>query len=83
MCPKKTEVIILAGRRKYRIISFEWGDHIIAPTYTMKYLGIVFYRDITFLPHLRVTKIINALRWMFPRLEGPTGAERRMLATVV
>lgn len=87
LAPEKTELLILAGRRKLTNISVNIGKQIITKKSAVKYLGIWLDQDLKICSHIRNTcentdKIILSLSRLMPNINGSSSRKRSILCSV-
>lgn len=87
LAPNKTEAVFLTGRKTFRPIQILLEDHLIEPTRTCKYLGVILDQGLTFGPHVdhvtrKAAKATASLSQIMPRMRGPGEHARRLLAGV-
>jgi len=87
MAPEKTEALFLTGRKKTREIRIGVGGERVKVGKTAKYLGVILDTGMTWGPHLeyvsrKIGRVSDGLRRIMPRVRGPSGASRRLLASV-
>lgn len=86
---QKTEIVILAGRRKLREIEIEVSpDKSVREINAAKYLGVCLDKDLRMTEHIhkqssKADKLVSALSRLMPRTSGPKNKSRRMYAHVV
>lgn len=87
---EKTEAVVFYGGRKKLedSLTVKVGKNRIAVGETMKYLGIMLDRRLSFRSHFeyiesKVSKASRALARIMPNLHGPGERKRRLYATVV
>lgn len=88
LAPEKTEALMLVGMRRPKNISFSLRGTKITPGKTIRYLGIVLDKSLTFGPHVlqacqKAEKSAEAFSRILPNVGGPGGAKRKILAQVV
>lgn len=88
LAPEKTEAVILKGGRHRRNITFKINGVTIAPSQSVKYLGIILSSNGTFTEHFNavVTKAeqrTTSFSQLMPNLGGPQECKRRVLSGVV
>ncbi|XP_066152081.1 uncharacterized protein [Euwallacea fornicatus] len=84
MATDKTEMVLLAGRRKVRSMNVRVDGVEYATKECLKYLGVWFGRDARFGEHTRrtadkVQKVIGKLEGILPRVNGLGYERRRMM----
>ncbi|KAI5738157.1 hypothetical protein M8J77_003650 [Diaphorina citri] len=85
---QKTEIVMLASKRRCKEISVEIGGMVVTSKMCAKYLGVYFDRDMRMKEHLKKAvekagKTANNLARVMPNIDGPDNGKRRMLASVV
>ena len=88
VAPHKTEVVVLAGRRKVKEIQVRVKENIIKSKGAIKYLGVTFGKDLHFAQHIKTTadkanEIATRLARAMPSIGGPRASRRKMLYTTV
>ena len=83
----KTEAVLLIGRKKHSPIQFKIDNQIINPQETVKYLGVVFDRNLSFAAHIKqavekANKAVKNLSILLPKTHGPEEGKRRILGHV-
>ena len=87
VAPEKTEALFLTGRKKTGNLVLKMGGEIITLGRTAKYLGVVLDKGMGWGPHLKyvagkVGRVAAGLARIMPRVGGPSGGARRLLASV-
>lgn len=85
---EKTETVMLVGRRKIRSMSFEVAGRRVDTQESVKYLGVVFERNMRMMSHVkhiqkRATKIMTDLSRLMYNINGPRSSKRRLLVSAV
>ena len=85
---EKTEVVLLSGRRKLREITVTVGDKVVTSKESLKYLGIIFDRNMTKTEHIkqtvtRVNEVAAKLGRLMPNIGGPRSSKRRVLSGAI
>lgn len=85
---QKTNAVLFTRRRSFRVPALEISGQGIALSPSLKYLGVIFDKRLTFAPHFRqvserAIRLANALGRILPRVGGPSDAKRRLLMSVV
>lgn len=80
---EKCEAVMLVGRKKYGEVKFRIAGHEIVPKDTIKYLGIIFDKGMTFAEHLKQViakgaRIGQELQRIMPRVGGSSEGKRRI-----
>jgi len=88
VAPEKTEVVVLAGRRKLKNVTINIKGREVASREAVKYLGVWFGRDLNFATHVKKTaeradQIARNLGRIMPSVGGPASSKRRMLYATV
>ncbi|KAH1000593.1 hypothetical protein HUJ04_012900 [Dendroctonus ponderosae] len=88
IAPEKTEIILVAGRRKIRTAEVSIGGEIIVTQEAAKYLGVYMNKNMRMTAHVQKTVnkahgIINAMMSFTPKIGGPGAAKNRLLASTV
>jgi hypothetical protein len=85
--PSKTEAVLLIGKRRPDPISFRLGNQTVQPQNEIRYLGVVFDRQMAFFGHVyqaavKAEKTAAMLARLMPNLGGPSSTRRLLLTTV-
>ena len=88
IAPAKTEMVILAGRRKLTSMTIDIQGATISSQEHLKYLGVYIDRNIRMTAHVKKiceksNRTMMALARIMPNLGGPGYRKRRVLANVV
>ena len=84
IAPEKTEVVLLSGRRKLKEIEVDIGEQRIKSRSSVKYLGVVFDKDLKMREHVRrvaarANEVATKLSRLMPNIGGPRSSKRRVL----
>lgn len=89
LAEQKTEVVILAGRRRLTEITIRTGEHVeIDSSPWLKYLGVFLDKDTKMFRHVvetsrKVERQIAALSRLMPNVKGPRASKRRIYGSVL
>lgn len=86
--PEKTEVILLSGRRKLKEIGVTVGKEEIYSKKSLKYLGVIFDKDVKMTEHVRqvvtrINEVATKLGRLLLNIGGPRSSKRRVLCGAV
>lgn len=86
LAPQKTEVIVMAGRRRLESIQFDVLGHRVDPKDSVKYLGIWLNKHRKFGDHIKkaaakAQAAAGALTRLMANTAGPRDAARRIIAS--
>ncbi|KAL1447006.1 hypothetical protein WDU94_003522 [Cyamophila willieti] len=84
VAPAKSEAMLISGRKVCRPITIKFANQEITQKNTIKYLGVVLDRKLSFLPHIdyvtgKAERAVAALSRIVPNLGGPGENKRRLL----
>lgn len=84
----KTEAVLISSRKKVESVTVNVGRHTILSKDSIKYLGVVLDRRLSFNAHIKhagakASRCYSALARMLPNLGGPRSSRRHLLASVV
>lgn len=85
---RKTEVVILAGKRKLKDLRLKIGETSVGSSKQIKYLGVIMERNPSMKGHIeyasaKAGKAAQALARLMPNKGGATQKTRRVLGSVV
>lgn len=85
---EKTEMVLLAGRRKIPQMSIKIENNEVISSQCVKYLGVYLDKDLKMTTHVkkvaeRGLSMYNNLRRIMPRIGGPGSAKRQILVSAV
>ncbi|KAI5748206.1 hypothetical protein M8J77_023050 [Diaphorina citri] len=88
VAPQKTEVVLLASKRKCREITVRVEDMEIKSKKSAKYLGVMFDENLRMVEHVKYAvekaeRTAGMLAKIMPNLKGPDNSKRKILASVV
>ncbi|KAI5735310.1 hypothetical protein M8J77_016890 [Diaphorina citri] len=88
LAPEKTEATLLVGRKRCRISHINLMGTTINIKESLKYLGVILDKKLTFRPHIeyiaeKASKAANSLIRIMPRQGGASVNKRRLLNNVV
>ena len=88
VAPHKTEVVVLAGRRKVKEMEITVKNTKIKSKTAIKYLGVTFGKDLSFSEHIKVTanranETAARLARIMPSIGGPRASRRKLLYATV
>jgi hypothetical protein len=88
LAARKTEAVLLTGKRRPGKISFYLDGEEIVPRETIRYLGVRLDRNMTFGAHVeeaaaKAGRMADALGRIMPNVGGARSSRRRLLAAVV
>lgn len=88
LAEQKTEAVLISSRRNMNGLVLKIGESEIFTTDSLKYLGVVIDRRLSFKPHLRfisekARKYMLSLSRIMPNTKGPKFARRKILGSVI
>lgn len=88
LAPHKSEAVVLKGPRKRDNIVFTLDGIPIVPTGSVRYLGVVIDKNLSFGPHIlkvvqKAKERMSGLTRVMPNIGGPSSKKREILAGVV
>ncbi|KAL0271398.1 UNVERIFIED_CONTAM: hypothetical protein PYX00_008499 [Menopon gallinae] len=87
LASEKTEAVCLPGRKRIRPLVLRVGGVAVPVKEEVKYLGVIFDRKMTFVPHIteqlaKARRLTENLRRPLPRYRGPSEHKRRLYKCV-
>lgn len=87
LAPEKTEAVLLVGRKRHGRITFHLEGQEISPRESVKYLGVIIDKGLTFSRHFmttvdRSTALVTSLSRIMPNEGGAGETKRRALSMV-
>ena len=88
LATEKTEVVLLSGRRRLRNITVRLKDTEIKSQRWLKYLGVIFDKDLRMTEHVRqvasrASEVAARLCRLMPNVGGPGSSKRRSMGGVI
>ena len=88
IAPEKTEVVVLAGRRKLLEIDVQVEEEVVKSKKWVKYLGVVFDKNTKMVEHIkqvaaRASAVASKLIRLMPNVGGPRSSKRRVIGGVI
>lgn len=89
LAAEKTEAMLITGRKKIkRAVNITCRGRTFNPSNSLKYLGVLIDKNITWIPHLqqmsaRANQTASTLLKLMPRNSGPNQKSRKLLYSVV
>ncbi|KAJ8965282.1 hypothetical protein NQ314_004245 [Rhamnusium bicolor] len=87
LAPEKTEIVLLAGRRRHSPINVHIDGVALQTREALKYLGVTIDSKVNFGAHIEIAigkanRLVTALNRLMPNSGGPRASRRKILGSV-